>query len=146
MSADVVFGIIVSIISIYCISVASKLPAGTSNHVPGAGYFPIILASILILLSIAMIIRGLKNKTEYFDLKQWGKENVQMFLLTIAIIIVSLLLWRFTVYIVACLFMSFSLSLVYKLGWKKGAILSVIFSFSTYFVFNNALHVVLTLR
>lgn len=145
MSADVIFGIITAIVGVIWIALASQFQAGTKDGVPGAGYFPILVAAALILLSIVIIIQGIKNKKEYFNLKEWGKENIKMFLMTIGIIAVFFVLWVFTHYIVACLFMTFCLGLTYKLGWKKSAVISVIFSLGTYFVFNNLLHVILQL-
>jgi len=144
--ADMVLGIICSLISIYWIFASSKFPGGTKDGVPGAGYFPIIVASVLILMSIVLIIQGFKKRNVYFNVKDWGRDNIRMLILTVTFIAIFFILWYFTSYLIACIVMTLGLGYTYKLSWIKNGLLSVLFSFGTYIVFNNLLHVLLKLR
>lgn len=144
--ADVVLGLICTLISVYWIYISSRFPGGTQDGVPGAGYFPIIVSVALILISMILIIQGLRKRNIYFNVKEWGRENIKMLILTATFIILFFVLWYFTSYLIACIVMTLGLGYTYKLTWVKNGILSIIFSFGTYIVFNNLLHVLLKLK
>ena len=146
LKADVIFGIFNALLSIYWITQSLKFPGGTADGVPGAGYFPILVASLLFILSIVLIIQGSQSKIVYFNVKMWSKDIKKMFLMTIFIIVVFFVLWYYTTYIIACLVLTFGLGYTFRLSIKNNIILSVVFSFGTYYVFNNLLQVMLKLR
>lgn len=146
VNGDVIFGAFSAILSIYWISQSLKFPGGTEDGVPGAGYFPILVASMLLILSFILIFQGLKNRKIYINVKEWTNETKKMFILTIILICCFFVLWYFTSYIIACLVLTFGLGYSYKLSLKHNIIISVLFSFGTYFVFNNLLQVMLKLR
>ncbi|AYO29642.1 tripartite tricarboxylate transporter TctB family protein [Biomaibacter acetigenes] len=146
VNGDVVLGVFTAILSIFWITQSLKFPGGTADGVPGAGYFPILVASLLLVLSIILIYQGFKNKNVYFDIKHWSNDTKKMLVMTIVVIAVFFALWYFTTYIIACLVLTFGLGYAYKLSIKNNIILSILFSFGTYYVFNNLLQVMLKLR
>ena len=145
-NGDVVFGIITSFIGAWWIFMSRNFPGGTTDGVPGPGYFPRIIGICLIIMSVILISKGLKNKNVYFNIKDWPKENKKIFLYTIAIVLVFMVLWINVSYMVACFVLLFSLGYLYGMKLTKNLILSVCLTVITYFIFNNVFSVMLNLR
>ncbi|WP_315115839.1 tripartite tricarboxylate transporter TctB family protein [uncultured Clostridium sp.] len=146
LNGDVVFGIITSLIGVWWIYMSKGFPGGTTDGVPGPGYFPTIIGVCLIVMSIILISKGLKNKKVYFNVKEWPKENKKIFLATIAVVMLFMALWINLSYIIACFILLFSLGYLYKVKLTKNIILSVCLTIGTYFIFNNVFNVMLNLR
>lgn len=146
INGDVVFGIISLLISIWWTAMASKFPGGTTDGVPGPGYFPIIISICLMIMSIILIFKGLKNKKVYFNVKEWPKENKKVFLLTIIAVLIFVALWINVSYILACFLLLFCLGYIYGLKLNKNIIISIAFTAGTYLIFNNVFHVMLKIK
>ncbi len=146
LNGDIIFGIITSLIGISWIFMSRGFPAGTADGVPGPGYFPIILGVALIIMSVVLIIKGIKTKKIYFNVKEWPKENIKIFLFTILSVVIFMVLWIKVSYILASIVMLFSLGCFYKIKPMKNIIIAICFSFGTYWLFNNVFHVMLKLR
>lgn len=146
LNGDLIFGIITSLIGLAWIFMSRKFPVGTADGVPGAGYFPIRVGIALIIVSIVLIIKGLKKKKKYFNVKEWPKENIKVFLLTILSVVVFMVLWVKMSYILASFILLIFLGYFYKVKLIKNIIISVIFSIGTYLLFNNVFHVMLNLK
>lgn len=146
LNGDIIFGIITSLIGISWIFMSREFPAGTADGVPGPGYFPIILGVALIIMSVVLIIKGIKTKKIYFNVKEWPKENIKIFLFTILSVVIFMVLWIKVSYILASIVMLFSLGCFYKIKPMKNIIIAICFSFGTYWLFNNVFHVMLKLR
>jgi len=146
LNADVIFGSVSAIIGAIWIVMSLPFPKGTSDGVPGPGYFPILIASLLIIASVTLIFSGLKSRKSYFDVKKWSKKNVRMFFLSWAIMLLFLMLWLKISYIIACLVLTFGLGLVFEINLKENILISPALTFATYYVFNNLLNILLNFR
>ncbi len=146
LNGDTVFGIISSLIGISWVLMSRGFPTGTADGVPGPGYFPTILGIALIIMSVVLIMKGIRDKRAYFNVREWPKKNVKIFLFTILSVVVFILLWINISYILASIVMLFSLGYFYKVNPVKNIIITICFSFGTYLIFNNVFHVMLKLR
>lgn len=64
---------------------ALGFPGSTAKDgTPGPAVFPIGTAAILIVLSVLMILAGLKNKTTYFNFRQMDRDNKIALALSVA--------------------------------------------------------------
>lgn len=116
-----------------------RFRAQTSDGVPGAGFFPIILGFILGMLGVFLTIRGIraKGKVQFFKIEnEEVRKNVKMLLLTIAGIIAFFALWRIThIFIVWALALVVYLNFIFERKWKFNIIYSVVFIAFLYVTF-----------
>lgn len=146
LNADVIFGCVSATIGAIWIVMSLPFPLGTSDGVPGPGYFPILISSLLILVSLALIFTGMKSKKCYFDVKKLSKNNIKMFVLSWTIMLLFVLMWVKTSYIIACLVLIFGLGVVFEINLKENILISSALTFATYYIFNNLLHILLDFK
>ena len=92
-------------------------------------------------VSLVIVAMGAKNKVTYFDLKSITTDNRIAILVSLVLFVVFLVLWNLIHYIVASMVLSLGLALLYKIKPIPAAILAVVYSVSTYYVFTLVLKV-----
>lgn len=92
LNVDFIFEIITTLIGLAWIFMSRKFSTGTADGVPRAEYFPVRVGITLIIVSMILAIKGLKDKRKYFNRKEWSKENIKVFLLTILAVVVFIIL------------------------------------------------------
>ena len=143
-NADVVIGVFGILLSVWWIVMALGFPGSTAKDgTPGPAVFPIGTAAILIVLSVLMILAGLKNKTTYFNFRQMDRDNKIALALSVVCFILFLILWNYVHYIAARFVMSFGLGVLYRMKPVKAALLGAVFGAGTYFFFTKVLMVML---
>ncbi|XOQ42899.1 MAG: Tripartite tricarboxylate transporter TctB family protein [Clostridium sp.] len=115
----------------------------TVSGVPGAGFFPVIVAVAVILFGAALFVKGLKDngKLVYFKMDEEQKANVKPLILTVSSIVVFFVLWKFVHFVVAALVFCLFMNWVYKRNWKFNIIFSIVFVTLIYCIFNIGLKV-----
>ena len=99
-NADVVIGVFGILLSVWWIDMALGFPGSTAKDgTPGPAVFPIGTAAFLIVLSVLMILAGLKNKTTYFNFRQMDRDNKIALALSVVCFILFLILWNYVHYI-----------------------------------------------
>lgn len=143
--ADVVFGIISLVISIWFFIMSQGFKSGTvSDGVPGAGFFPSILCIIMGIVSIVLIIQGFKKKTHYFTVVKHIKdisENTKNLFLTSAALLIFMLLWQYTFFILALAVLIFFLNLLFHQKILINILYTGILVSVIYLVFGRIFHV-----
>ena len=135
-NADVVIGVFGILLSVWWIVMALGFPGSTAKDgTPGP--------AILIVLSVLMILAGLKNKTTYFNFRQMDRDNKIALALSVVCFILFLILWNYVHYIAASFVMSFGLGVLYRMKPVKAALLGAVFGAGTYFFFTKVLMVML---
>ena len=101
--------------------------ATTKDGVPGAGFFPAILSSGVILGGIGLFFNGFmaKGSFEYFHLDEEQKKNIRPFFITIISMLVFMLLWKFVDFFVAMALFCLFLNRIYKRSWKFNILFTV---------------------
>ena len=93
-----------------------RFRAQSSDGVPGAGFFPIILGFIVGILGTALAVRGLKQNgtVQYFQLDDELKHNLKIFGLAALSMLAFFILWQTTKQFIACMtVVCFVLNLVF---------------------------------
>ena len=118
--------------------------AKTSDGVPGAGFFPIILGFVVGALGIVLFVRGLRQRgaVRYIQIDAEIKRNLVSVALTVAGIAVFLVLWQLTHKFVPCLaVLSLYLNVVFRRSWRFNVIFTVVLTAFIYFAFAKGFHV-----
>jgi putative tricarboxylic transport membrane protein len=140
---DAIAGLCFIALAVAFIIPSLSFPGGTSDGVPGPGYFPILLGVLLILLSIGLIVTGIVKQTSFNVVDDLFKANAKPFLLTIVAVIAYLVLWNFLPFLVNTSLFLFALGLIYERKIVYNIIFSVVTTVVLYLVFNNVFHVML---
>lgn len=108
-----------------------RFRAQTSDGVPGAGFFPVILGFLLGGLGLILMIRGLRahGTVEFFKIEDDEiRGNVKMMVKTVIAILVFFILWQLTKQFIICAFLLvFALNFIFERGWKYNLIYSAVF-------------------
>lgn len=108
-----------------------RFRAQTSDGVPGAGFFPVILGLILGALGLFLMLRGIRahGKVEFFKIEDEEiRGNVRMLIKTVLCILAFFVLWRLTRQFIACaLLLVFGLNFIFGRTLKYNIIYTVVF-------------------
>jgi hypothetical protein len=120
------------VFSILILSQALKLPFGTINH-PDSGFFPAIIAVLLLSLSLALLGKSLFNGTE--KPVEWGHSYTGIGL-TVATTVLYAFFINFLGYLLCTLLAGIILmKAVQKRSWRIAFFFSILFSAISYFGF-----------
>ncbi|AOT69643.1 tripartite tricarboxylate transporter TctB family protein [Geosporobacter ferrireducens] len=124
-------------------SLSLGIASPTSDGVPGPGFFPFIMALMVVVFGLILFIRGIKanGSFEYFKLEDAQKKNKKLFFTTVFAILVFLALWKLTTFLIAAASISLFLNWTYERTLKFNAVYTVLFVGLIYFVFNMLLRV-----
>lgn len=112
--------------------------AQSSDGVPGAGFFPVLLGLVVGILGVALTVRGLcqKGSVQYFKLDPEIKKNMKTLALTVVGTVVFFILWQTTKQFIICVpFLCFFLNFVFGRSLKYNLIYTVIFTAFLYLSF-----------
>ena len=115
-----------------------KVQAQSSDGVPGAGFFPVLLGTIVGVLGLALMFRGLRQKgsVQYFKLDPEIRSNLKRLVLTIAGIVVFFILWQTTKQFILCVpLLCFFLNWIFGRSLKYNILYTVIFTVFLYLAF-----------
>ncbi|GMO17218.1 MAG: hypothetical protein Pg6A_03490 [Termitinemataceae bacterium] len=122
---------------------ALKFPGTSSDGAPGPGYFPIIICTIIILLSLITGVGYIKHKDAYFQSNDTERTNLFCLLISAIAIIIYSFAFMFLPFIpLTIVFIGF-LNWFYKRAWKFNIIFSIVFTGVLYFIFAKFLHIML---
>lgn len=115
--------------------------AQTSDGVPGAGFFPIILGAILGCLGVVLFFVGLKpgkdeDQSKNAEAEKELKLNRKQLLLSIAAIAAFFILWQVTgIFIVWSAALVFTLNVIFERKLKYNIIYTLVFIAFIYLAF-----------
>lgn len=112
--------------------------AQSSDGVPGAGFFPILLGFVVGILGVALMIRGIgqKGTVQHFKLDAEVSQNLKRLLLTAGGVLVFFVLWRVSRQFIVCVpLLVLYLNFVFGRKWKFNLIYAVIFTVFLYLAF-----------
>jgi hypothetical protein len=123
------------------------LSSTTSDNVPGAGFFPVVIASAVILFGILLFLKGLKanGKMVYFEMDEEQKANIRPFFVTILSIAAFFLIWKFVRFEIAAFAFCLFTNWVFKRTWKYNIAFSVILVTIIYCIFSLGLKIEFTI-
>lgn len=138
---EITLSICFILMSIYAIVTASHFPTGSSG-VPGPGYFPIIVSSLMIILSLVVIITSIINNKS--NDKSHNEFNIKSTVITVITTILFLILWNRIHFIADCSLYIIILGILYGKKLKFLIPISIVSSSIVYLIFSNVLNVMLT--
>lgn len=130
------FGLCVAIYTL--VEDTMRVNAQSSDGVPGAGFFPVLLGFLLAGLGAVLTIRGLlqKGSVQHFKLDEEMKQNLIKLLLTAGSIAVFFVLWQLThLFVPWAAALCFGLNLIFRRSLKFNILYSVIFIAFIYLAF-----------
>lgn len=87
-----IVGLIFLLFSLFVLNVISKLPEGTSLAQSGPGFFPKVIIIIMLIVSVALIIKDLISNKEKSKFEINNDDEIKVVLLIIAIALYIFLL------------------------------------------------------
>ena len=115
-----------------------KFRAQSSDCVPGAGFFPVLLGFVVGILGIALMVRGLaqKGSVQYFKLDEELRGNLKTLILAVIGIVVFFVLWQTTKQFILCVpVLCFFLNFIFGRDIKYNLIYTVVFTVFLYAAF-----------
>lgn len=115
-----------------------RVNAQSSDGVPGAGFFPVLLGFVVGLLGVVLTIKGLRQNgtVQYFKLDAEIKKNLKTLALAVAGIVVFFILWQVTRQFIICVpLLCFFLNFIFGRNVKYNLIYTVIFTVFLYLAF-----------
>lgn len=112
--------------------------AQSSDGVPGAGFFPVLLGFAVGILGTVLMIRGIlqKGSVQYFKVDDEVKKNLKTLGLAVAGIVVFFILWQTTKQFIICVpMLCFFLNWIFKRTLKFNIIYTVVFTVFLYLAF-----------
>ena len=115
-----------------------KFRAQSSDGVPGAGFFPVLLGFVVGILGVALMVRGLtqRGSVQYFKLDEELKRNLRTMCLVVAGMVVFFVLWQTTKQFILCVpVLCFYLNVLFGRSLKYNIIYTVVFTVFLYAAF-----------
>lgn len=131
-----VFGFAVTIYTL--MEDTMRYSSQSSDGVPGAGFFPVLLGLAVGILGLALMIRGIlkRGQVQYFNIDPEIKKNLKRLLLAAAGIVVFFVLWQTTrQFIPFMALLCLYLNLIFGRTWKFNLIYTVVFTLFIYAAF-----------
>lgn len=112
--------------------------AQSSDGVPGAGFFPVLLGSVVGILGVVLMVRGLmqKGSVQYFQLDAEVSKNLKTLILAAIGIVVFFVVWQLTKQFIFCVpVLCFYLNFLFGRKLKFNILYTVIFTAFLYGAF-----------
>ncbi len=112
--------------------------AQSSDGVPGAGFFPVLLGSVVGILGVVLMARGLtqKGSVQYFKLDAEISKNLKTLILAAIGIVVFFVVWQLTKQFIFCVpVLCFFLNWIFGRDLKFNIIYTVVFTVFLYAAF-----------
>jgi len=145
MTGEIVISVSLMLLTAGAFVISLSFPSGTSDGVPGAGFFPQILCSVIFILNVLNIIQAIKKRKakpeEAFTTDQITKLK-QILVITLATV-AMIFLWGSMHFIILCSFYLIIFNIVLKQSPKYYLPGSLATAIIIYIVFEKILNVML---
>ena len=115
-----------------------RVNAQSSDGVPGAGFFPVLLGFAVGILGTILVVRGIlqKGSVQYFQVDPEIKFNLKRLGLTAVSIVIFFILWQSTKRFIVCVpILCFALNAIFGRKLKYNIIYTVVFTAFIYLAF-----------
>ena len=137
MTTDRVSGSALVLFSAWVIWESRHLPFGTFRN-PGPAYIPVLLATLLLLLSLSLIlISGRAPVLSSIRWTEWRHALAILAASTFSVFAIERVGYRLTVLLMLC----FLLKIVEKRSWLRSLMFAFALSFGSFFLFYTVLRV-----
>ncbi len=137
MTIDRLSGAVLVLLGVFVVWERRVLPLGNHNQ-PGPGYFPLLLAILLIVLGILLILRG--GSSRPFRSISWSEAPHAVAIVGCSIF-ATLFMERIGYRISMLVIMGFLFGFMERLRLWQTLLLSMVFSFGTFYLFDTLLRV-----
>jgi putative tricarboxylic transport membrane protein len=134
---DRVSGVVLILIGLFVTWERRTLPLGTAGN-PGPGYFPLLLAILLILFGTIMVLRG--NHGRLFSTLTWSEAPHAIPILGCCIFI-ALFMERIGYRITLLLVLGFLFGIIERISVWLVLLLTIVLSAGSFWLFDNLLRV-----
>jgi putative tricarboxylic transport membrane protein len=131
------------VVALFFLIPALDFPGTTKEGTPGPGYYPTIVCSIILILSILLAISYIRNKEKYFQTNETERTNLPVLLITSGAIMLYSVLFIYLPFIPLTIVFVVFLNWLYKRPWLFNIIFSILFPIIIYYVFGKFLRVML---
>lgn len=142
-NGDTVFGAITLCIGLGFYLSALRFSGMTSDGDVHEGFFPKIIATVVIAMSLALIYKGVKDKKSYFTMDAEQKENFVTFIKMASMFVAYILAWPFVHFVIQTMLLMIGLGLVLKQSKKFSIIFAMLSSVGLYALFVYGFNILL---
>ncbi len=121
------------------VSAGRAFPVG-SGGVPGPGFFPILVGTLLALLGVALMVQGVRHAPVYWE-KRWTDVAVVRIAVILALLAVYLWVWETMEFVARTPLLLLGIYRVLGEPWLRSAILSAAITALLYGAFQGLLDV-----
>ena len=141
-NADTIFGFVVTVVCIIFWVMGSQL-VGMKGQA-GPGLFAQIIATVTGVLSVLLMINGVRAKVSGTVEETPGtKDDRRMFFMTLIFTGLYVLVWPHVHFIICTAVFMLAMCWLLKMSWKFAIIYSAIFSVGIYYLFANVFRILL---
>lgn len=137
MTIDRLSGAVLALLGIFVVWERRVLPLGNHSQ-PGPGYFPLLLAILLIVMGVLLIVRG--GSSNSFRSVSWSEAPHAIAIVGCSIF-ATLFMEKIGYRISMLVIMGFLFGVMERLRLWQTLILSLFFSFGTFYLFDTLLRV-----
>jgi putative tricarboxylic transport membrane protein len=125
INSEIIFSLIMILVALFFFVFSLNFPPGTSDGVPGPKYFPMLLATMLFILSVVSIVVNYGKKENYFIWEKI-KSNFKPLLKVVVAFIVFVVMWKYIPFYISALIFLLILSHIFKLRMRTAILYSVV--------------------
>lgn len=138
----VTFGLMILAASLISYTMTLAFPPGTSVD-PGPAYFPRMVLSGTILLTLIYMVQTLKSKNRESIFTVLEKSNLRTLLLVVFVTIVFVLLFGKVPFMILAPLVFLALCKILRLSWMSAVLTALILSSAVYLIFTKGFRVLL---
>lgn len=142
MNQDIVCSIIFLMVGAFFYK--GSIAIGKDSWSAGAEYFPKMISSGIMILSLIYLVKSFRKKEVINYFKCENRENKLAFFKVIGIVIIFLILWPYVPFMLLSSVYLIILGFVFKAKFKNSLIFSISASVIIYMVFSKIFHVMLS--
>ena len=143
LNPDVLFAFFMLAVSVMFFVMGSSFNRPTADGSIHEGFFPQIIASVVALMSLVIIIGGVRKPKAYFAMSAEQRGGLKILLLSIVVFLVYIAAWPFAHFILLTTLALGFMCRIFRMTWKFTALFSVLFSTAVYFLFTELFSVLL---
>lgn len=142
-SLDIVFGISTLFVSIWFYIMSLGFDEVTADGSVNEGFFPKILAVSLAILSVLLILKGIKKPEKYFDFKSKTKKEKKTFFSIVIAFFIYILAWPYVNFMIQTMLLILYVGYTLEMNKKFLIPFSIVMSVGLYYLFTIGFSILL---
>lgn len=142
-NSDVIFPFFILIVSVCFFAMGAVFNKPTADGHIHEGFFPQVLAGLVGILSVSIIINGIRKNPIYFKMDGEQKKNLKLVLKMAGLFIAYVIAWPFVHFIIITLLLLLGMCRLLRMSMRFTVIFSAVFAVGIYFLFTEVFSILL---